>query len=125
MTIEQAIENRERCLAYLIGCGPKATTENVEAVRLSIEALREKAERRWIPVTERLPEKEGAYLCFVGAPYYMPIRVMKYQPKDLVAGASSNEKLWRDSTYEGSPYVYDWFVEYWMPLPEPPKEEEV
>lgn len=45
MTIQQAIENRERCYKYLIGCGPKATTENVEAVRLSLEALREKAER--------------------------------------------------------------------------------
>ena len=40
MTIQQAIENRERCYKYLIGCGPKATTENVEAVRLSLEALR-------------------------------------------------------------------------------------
>lgn len=45
MTIQQAIENRERCLAYLIGCGPQATAENVEAVRLSLEALREKEER--------------------------------------------------------------------------------
>lgn len=45
MTIQQAIENRERCYKYLIGCVPRATTENVEAVRLSLEALREKAER--------------------------------------------------------------------------------
>ena len=42
MTIQQAIENRERCYKYLIGCGPKATTENVEAVRLSLEALRKR-----------------------------------------------------------------------------------
>ena len=42
MTIQQAIENRERCYKYLIGCGPKATPENVEAVRLSIEALRKR-----------------------------------------------------------------------------------
>lgn len=45
MTIQQAIENRERCYKYLLGCGPKATPENVEAVRLSLEALQEKAER--------------------------------------------------------------------------------
>lgn len=42
MTIQQAIENRERCYKYLIGCGPKATPENVEAVRLSLEALRKR-----------------------------------------------------------------------------------
>ena len=42
MTIQQAIENRERCYKYLLGCGPKATTENVEAVRLSLEALRKR-----------------------------------------------------------------------------------
>ena len=45
MTIQQAIENRERCLEYLIGCGPSATEDNVEAVRLSIVALKEKAAR--------------------------------------------------------------------------------
>ncbi len=45
MTIQQAIENRERCYNYLLGCGPRASNENVEAVRLSLEALREKAER--------------------------------------------------------------------------------
>lgn len=42
MTIQQAIENRERCLKYLIGCGPKATEENVEAVRMSLDALRKR-----------------------------------------------------------------------------------
>ena len=45
MTIQQAIENRERCLQYLIGCGPSATEDNVDAVRLSIVALKEKAAR--------------------------------------------------------------------------------
>lgn len=45
MTIEEAIRNRERCLQYLEACGPNATPENVEAVKLSIAALREKAER--------------------------------------------------------------------------------
>ncbi len=45
MTIQQAIENRERCLKYLEGCAVGTNPESVEAVRLSLEALREKAER--------------------------------------------------------------------------------
>lgn len=40
MTIEQAIANRERCLEYLLNCKAPATLENVEAVRMSIDALR-------------------------------------------------------------------------------------
>lgn len=39
MTIEEAIKNLEKCLEYLEGIGPRATRENVEAVRMSIEAL--------------------------------------------------------------------------------------
>ena len=49
MTIKQAIENRERCYKYLIGCGPKATTENLEAVRLSLEALKKQLQQKPIP----------------------------------------------------------------------------
>lgn len=61
MTIQQAIENRERCYNYLLGCGPRASNENVEAVRLSLEALREKAEREDpLPLTlEELRQMDG------------------------------------------------------------------
>lgn len=61
MTIQQAIENRERCYNYLLGCGPRASNENVEAVRLSLEALREKAEREDTrPLTiEELRQMDG------------------------------------------------------------------
>ena len=40
MTREEAIKNLEKCLEYLEGIGLRATRENVEAVRMSIEALR-------------------------------------------------------------------------------------
>lgn len=71
MTIQQAIENRERCYNYLIGCGPKATTDNVEAVRLSLEALREKAEREDPqPLTiEELRQMIGEPVWTVGVSY--------------------------------------------------------
>ncbi len=45
MTTKEALENRRRCLAYLEGCGPRATPENVGAVRLFVVALEEKLAR--------------------------------------------------------------------------------
>lgn len=66
MTIEDAIKNRENCLEYLEKSGPLATKENVEAVRLSLVALREKAEREKLePLTrEKLVEllRKGSIL---------------------------------------------------------------
>lgn len=42
LTIQQAIENRERCLEYLERCSFGTSKECVEAVRLSLEALRKR-----------------------------------------------------------------------------------
>lgn len=30
---------------------------------VAVAALREQEQRRWIPVTERLPEKDGSFMC--------------------------------------------------------------
>lgn len=45
MTTAEALENRERCLAYLSKCRAHVSPENLEAVILSVVALREKLER--------------------------------------------------------------------------------
>lgn len=67
---------------------------------------------RWIPCSERLPEKDGRYLCTVGAAYRNP-REMIYAPQKWEG--KSDDATWRDpSGY----YVYDWFVKAWMPMPE-------
>lgn len=75
--------------------------------------------KRWIPVTEGLPEQEGRY---------------------LVAHLLHNRFPWVTVMYFGVPDGYDkgicfyiaddeWgdvpcdYVTHWMPLPEPPKEE--
>ena len=59
----------------------------------------------WIPVTERLPEN-GCY-------------VLAYEDGDiLLASYSGGEWLLRDM-YE----IVELNPTYWMPLPEPPKEE--
>lgn len=64
---------------------------------------------KWIPVTERLPEENGYYLCcvksfcFSGRTY---INILKCD---------------KDGFMEGHIYTDD--VTHWMPLPEPPKGE--
>lgn len=65
--------------------------------------------QRWIPVTERLPEKGGNYLCIVksclfrGATYQM---ILGYDKGGFNDGCICMED-----------------VTHWMPLPEPPKGE--
>ena len=71
----------------------------------------------WIPVSERLPQKEGRYLCTIGAKYRNP-REMYYAPQAWAN--KSNDATWKD--IDGN-YVYDWFIIAWMPLPEPYKTE--
>ena len=58
MTIDEAIKNREDCLKYLEGVGPKASPDCIAAVRWSIKAL--KALR---PVSrERVEEIKGVWI---------------------------------------------------------------
>lgn len=60
---------------------------------------------RWIPVTERLPEKNVLVLCACRANIFC---VMKWDGVD-----------W----YENPTHVYmSGFVTHWMPLPEPPED---
>lgn len=76
------------------------------------DAIEQSSKPRWIPVTERLPEKNGPYLC--------------------CWKASADEKkhiarimVWRADT--GWMNVWDEpmsnYVTHWMPLPQPPEEE--
>ena len=69
--------------------------------------------QEWIPCSERLPDQAGRYLCTVGAAYRNP-REMYYAPKDWAT--ETDDTTWRST--DGS-YVYNWFVEAWMPLPKP------
>lgn len=79
--------------------GRTAAVQAVEdACILAVDALREQEERRWIPVTERLPD--------VG------IEVLIYSEDDGVCV----------DYYVGDSFGY-YDVTHWMPLPEPPKED--
>ena len=80
-----------------------------DACVLAVAALREQEDRRWIQVTERLPEKNDQWvlcLCVSGA-----IEVLKF-----------DYTMWNwDAQYPGRCYMEN-YVTHWMPLPEPPKE---
>lgn len=91
-----------------------------------VPALMEKIqelEQRWIPVTEQLPEDD------------LPKNSMVKQIKVLTALKSSNgsrtvrsQMRYRMTWYTSAPWAWKCSgseITHWMPLPEPPKEEEL
>lgn len=72
-----------------------------------LEQIKDLANPRWIPVTERLPEKDGAFITAyskggVSQNWYMTFH-------------HGGGKWYQNSEDTGE-------VTHWMPLPEPPKE---
>ena len=69
---------------------------------------------RWIPVTERLPEK-------------MQYVLVRYQNNDMAVaswfGGDEHIRFWRAMADEGWCADCDTEPTHWMPLPEPPEEE--
>ena len=81
-----------------------------ESLAKSVNEASEILRKRWIPVTERLPEQGKRYLV---------IRfdeVTKTQFIDILWHDAHD--LWWNRLYKGQ-----YNVTHWMPLPEPPKEE--
>lgn len=104
MTREEAIktiESNRPTSGYTMLC---------DALDMAVAALREQEERRWIPVTERLPEKNSQWvLCLCVS---CAIEVLKF-----------DYTMWNwDAQYPGRCYIEN-YVTHWMPLPEPPKGE--
>ena len=82
----------------------EAQTQNIIAL------LNEKP--RWIPVTDQLPEERGNYLVVINCP--------RGQWDEICA--FDVEKEWV-SIDEYAEIATKW-VTHWMPLPQPPKEEQ-
>ena len=85
------------------------------ATELAYKNGYEKGKPKWIPVSERLPEKSGTYLV------------------TTTTGAVTTARFYEEATYPPTHYRhYEWHrkaawshnrnVTHWMPLPEPPKE---
>lgn len=82
--------------------------------------------RKWIPVTERLPDKDGDYLVFK--------RFAGNAWSDVVSFAKDGRKVSECTFGKKWPNVWYYYdsewgyiradaVTHWMPLPEPPEEE--
>lgn len=89
----------ETILSFL--CEVKLTLESIPAADVR--------EVRWIPVTERLPEKNGYYLTYVKSALYFDSyyqNLLRFIDGDFIED-----------------HVVIHRVTHWMPLPAPPKEE--
>lgn len=82
-----------------------------DACVLAVAALREQEERRWIPVTERLPERT-----------FPPHDVLVYHN---LGNGMFVDKAWFSNEQNSwhSLFGVKLKVTHWMPLPEPPKED--
>ena len=108
MTVEEAIhviQSNRPTSGYTMLC---------EALDMAIDALREQEERRWIPVTERLPGNDDFVLVIVCG----KAGCITLENATELAQFSMDEgwilEMW--------PEWEDPKVTHWMPLPEPPKE---
>ena len=68
--------------------------------------------QKWIPVTERLPDSQGTYLCRYGFGQF--VDYMTTGCIDWIA--FDKHPHWQHAST-------GLFVTHWMPLPEPPKED--
>lgn len=105
MTNEEAIKILSNRDGFGIPTG--YTSGYAEAIEVAIEAL--KAEPRWIPVTERLPETDGIYLITDASCGYEDVHESFYFP---------------NADEYGEPYWDYNNVTAWMPMPEPYREVE-
>ena len=110
---------RERCAAVDAADAIEELSEERDMFRKAMTDEHNRAaklvwekEHQWISVTERLPEKDGKYLCTVksfshyNSKQYRYVDVLVFQDYCFFEFGLGTER-----------------VTHWMPLPEPPKEE--
>lgn len=107
MNREEAIKRiQEHMDVHSIGYYPNIKLR--EALNMAISALREQEERRWIPVTERLPEPGERVLAtdggFVGELYV------------------NSRGQWKRYNVNDHSLLMALDILWWMPMPQPPKE---
>ena len=114
MTIKEAIRRIRNYIGILYGT-KEAQEDICEALTMAITALREQERNRWIPVTERMPDKEGAYLIFTTI-YFTPDHVDECDHYDGITISGYHPEF----GFMGNNGL---FAKAWMTLPEPPKED--
>lgn len=88
-------------------------------------ALKDMQIVRWIPVTERLPKKSGAYLVWAQFPLeeYPAIYIVNFD-SDCGAFGDWYERFHPETLGSLGSDFETVDVRYWMPLPNPPEEDE-
>ena len=121
--LEELVKSLRNCVADENGCCFRCPEDNnepcqenlmteaanaIEKLATKLATLQDSCE--WIPVEERLPEEAGNYLvCGRWRGKQTKIWACEYMTLGCFKGWANNA---------ANP-----FVSYWMPLPEPPKEE--
>ena len=99
---------REEAIWYLTPIAESVSLERYkEALSMAVAALREQEERRWMPVTERLPENIANRVLVV------------CERSNGVFYAHYEKPFWINPETD-KPFISA--VTRWMPLPHPPKE---
>lgn len=103
----------------------------IVSVRDGVIRVRNHDTTRWIPVTERLPERGRLVLTAIygtdmivqedGESLEDAVRRARSGPGRVEMGYLDEDGYWTDTAF-GAPMVV--MPRYWMPLPEPPKNEE-
>lgn len=75
------------------------------------DRLREQEERRWIPVTERLPQNYISVLVYIPTAETLPMVHEAY---------IGDDGEWHSSVFYG---IENEDVTHWMPMPKTPKED--
>lgn len=78
----------------------------IEVCEIAIDAIKAQEERRWIPVTERLPQN------YISVLVYLPGE----RPLPTVQAYIGGDGEWHSSVVYG---VENADVTHWMPMPEP------
>ena len=116
---------REKLIELLMQCVPNNLTPQISGNQLTIDIAQGNIAdhliangvtvQQWIPVTERLPEKNGEYLC-----RWINKSVSDAEYESTYGSFGYWFDFWEDEYKEWISYEG---ITHWMPLPEPPKGE--
>ena len=84
----------------------------IAGMKREIERMVRAEKPRWIPVTERLPEDRSDVLAY-----------LKYEVGGRIAAANYDKGMWQDCVMGSLYRTEEGVVTHWMPIPQPPKEE--
>lgn len=113
MTKSEAIKVLEKYKRYAEGILTDEVLDSI-AFDMAIESLQ--TEQKWIPCSERLPEKDGRYLVCMSWDYHYMDVYMWADGWNCVRRI--NGKVDRESEIDGADILA------WMPLPNPYREDD-